>query len=128
MTEWIAKSVDYSLFPNGLGHGPQIAKTPAGMNARTILLSLDGSIPSGLSPGVSLVTVLSSTSIRIRFLYPAFDNAALRSVANYLISPSLIVYSVTPQAITNPTYVDLVIDEQATGASYTVTLQRIVKA
>lgn len=128
MTLRLAKLVDYLGIPYVTGKAKGITKTPAVMNTKQVVLSLTGYLPPGLSPGVHSITVLSSISIRIRFDYPAMDNASLHYAGNYLIAPSLTVYSVTPETATNPTYVDLVIDEQVTGVAYTVTLQRIVKA
>ena len=80
------------------------------------------------SPEVGLISVLSPTSIRVNFVVPAINNAALVNVGNYVITPTLTVYSVTPGGGGNPSYVDLVISEQKTGQSYTLTLQRIVRA
>jgi hypothetical protein len=85
-------------------------------------------IASGQSPEIASVTALSSTSIRVNFVYPANDNAALSAASNYLISPSLTVEAVTPEAVVNPTYVVLTVSEQKQGESYTVTLQRLVRA
>jgi hypothetical protein len=71
---------------------------------------------------------LSSTSIRVAFKYPALNNVALAVPGNYTITPPLTVYSVTPEAVASPTYVTLVIDEQADGQLYTLGLQRMVRA
>lgn len=75
-----------------------------------------------------VVTVLSSTSIRVTFPAPALNNSALVQPGNYVITPTLAVYSVTPEAIANPNYVDLEIDEQTTGLSYEVEVQGVEKA
>lgn len=83
---------------------------------------------SGLSPEVLSIAATSSTGIRVTFKYPALDNVALRVPGNYTITPPLAVYSVAPEAVASPTYVDLVIDEQADGQLYTLGLQRMVKA
>jgi len=85
-------------------------------------------VVSGQSPEIMLVAVLSSTSIKVTFQFAANDNAALRAPGNYLISPSLTVSAVTPEAVTNPTYVTLTVGEQKNGESYSVTLQRLVRA
>lgn len=82
----------------------------------------------GMSPEINSIAVLGPTSIRVNFEYSAVDNAALRNVDNYVISPELEVFSVTPEVHSTPSYVDLEIDEQKTGTEYTLTLQRIVKA
>ena len=82
----------------------------------------------GQSPEIASVTALSSTSIRITFARAAVDNAALSATNNYEIDPALTVHSITPEDVTNPTYVDLVVDEQKQGEAYTVTLRRIVAA
>ncbi len=82
----------------------------------------------GASPGVLSVVVIDEVTIRINFVSAAIDNQALRSLDNYVITPTLNVYSVTPEAVATPTYVDLVIDEQKTGVDYDVELQRIEAA
>lgn len=77
---------------------------------------------------IASVTVLSATSIQVNFEKPAVNNAALNNIDNYLINPPLTVYSVVPEAVTDPTYVVLTIDEQVTGTLYEVTLSRIEAA
>lgn len=84
--------------------------------------------PEGLTPGVASVVPVSSTQIRVNFLKPAVDNAALRSAGSYQITPSRNIYSVTPEAVANPTYVILTIDEQKTGEVYDMQLIRIEAA
>ena len=71
------------------------------------------------------VTVLSPTSIRVTFPFAAKNNSALLQPGNYVITPSLAVYSVTPENVTEPTYVDLTIDEQKTGTNYQVEVQGV---
>ena len=83
---------------------------------------------SGISPGISSVTVLSPTSVKVNFVRPAIDNAALRSAANYSISPTLTVSEVAVEAVANPTYVVLTVSEQTTGVTYNLTLLRIEAA
>ena len=74
------------------------------------------------------VSVLGSTSIRVTFPQPAKNNSALIQAGNYVITPTLAVHSVTPEAIANPNYVDLEIDEQTTGLSYELEVQGVEKA
>ena len=83
--------------------------------------------PSGVFTTVS-VSVIDETTIRVTFPEPAKNNAALIQPGNYVISPTLTVYSVTPEAVALPNYVDLVIDEQTTGVVYEVEVQGIEKA
>lgn len=87
-----------------------------------------GTAGSGLSPGVADVVSLTPTSIRVSFVDPAVDNDALRSADSYKITPVRNVFSVTPENVAEPTYVDLEIDEQKTGVTYTLELQRLEKA
>ncbi len=95
----------------------------------TTPIEADLSVSSeGASPGVSLITPTSSTMIRVTFEAAAVGNTALSNPDNYVITPSLAVHSVAPEATTNPSYVDLVIDEQKDGESYTLELQRIERA
>lgn len=80
---------------------------------------------AGASPGIASVVSLTPNSIRVTFSKSAVDNAALVNPDNYVITPTLGVYVVTPEAVANPGYVDLTIDEQKTGVAYQVELQRI---
>lgn len=84
--------------------------------------------PQGLTPGVAGVVPVSSTQIRVNFLKPSVDNAALRSVGSYQITPSLTIHSVTPENVPEPTYVILSINEQKTGETYNMQLIRIEAA
>jgi len=90
-------------------------------------VDVTASVP-GQSPGISGVAVLSATKVRVTFDRAAVDNAALRNADNYQITPVLSVSAVVPETVANPTYVDLTIDEQTTGVSYTVALLRIEAA
>jgi hypothetical protein len=74
------------------------------------------------------VAVLGPTSIRVIFPQPAKNNSALVQAGNYVITPSRNVYSVTPEAVAEPNYVDLEIDEQLTGVSYEIEVQGVEKA
>jgi len=85
-------------------------------------------VQEGISPGIASILVLSPTSIRINFERPALDNEPLRFTGSYDISPYLGVHSVTPEDVTDPTYVDLEVDEHTTGVVYTVTLIRLQAA
>lgn len=74
------------------------------------------------------VSVLGPTSIRVTFPQPAKNNSALVQAGNYVITPTLNVYSVTPEVATYPSYVDLEIDEQTTGVAYEIEVQGVEKA
>jgi hypothetical protein len=84
--------------------------------------------PTGVSPEVASVVSVSSTQIRVNFVKPALDNAALRSVGSYQITPALTIYSVSPEPVAEPTYVVLTISEQKTFQVYDLELIRIEAA
>ena len=70
------------------------------------------------------LTRTSSTSFRVTFSAPVENNPWLSQAGNWAVrdtngvAPTLQVISSTPQAIANPTYVDLVTSEQRTGVNY----------
>jgi hypothetical protein len=84
--------------------------------------------PEGLSPEISSIVAINSIRIRVNFVHPATNNQALTAPGNYKITPVLGVYTVTPEGVTNPTYVFLDIDEQEDGMLYQLDLLRIVRA
>lgn len=90
--------------------------------------NIGGGTPQGLSPGILSITALGATTIRVTFQYPATLNEALSAPGNYKITPTLAVNAVTPEAVSNPTYVDLEIDEQEDGVLYQLELKRIIRA
>lgn len=89
---------------------------------RTHLAALKSAPQSMSGLYIASITVMSPTQLRVIFNCPALDTPALRAVVNYSISPSLTIYSVTPEAVVSPTYVDLLVDEQKTGVTYTLTM------
>jgi hypothetical protein len=90
--------------------------------------NIGGGTPQGLSPGILSIVALSATTIRVAFQHPATLNEALSAPGNYKITPTLAVLVVTPEAVSNPTYVDLDIDEQEDGILYQLELKRIIRA
>lgn len=78
----------------------------------------------GVPPKILTVVPPTSTSVRITFDEPMTDNGALRAAASYSLTSldmgvaPLIISSVSPEVVTNPTYVDLNVNEQTLGASY----------
>lgn len=113
-------SIDYAL---------KVGGTPRAWAATTPFeADLVQSAPAGGSPGVDSVVSVSATQIRVNFSNPAVDNAALRSAGSYKITPPLSIHSVTPELVSEPTYVILAIDEQKTGQTYDLELLRIEKA
>jgi hypothetical protein len=80
------------------------------------------------SPGIAEIHSTDSTHVHVTFEHPAIDNAILRDPTSYYITPTLPVYTVTPEAVTNPTYVVLTTDEQLDGQEYELDLIRLKKA
>jgi len=77
---------------------------------------------------ISSIDVLNPTNLRLNFDVPAKDNEALRSANNYVITPSLEIFSVTPEAVANPTHVVLTTAEQKQGESYALEIKIIEAA
>jgi hypothetical protein len=86
----------------------------------------------GTPPQVSAAVALTSTSVRVTFNEAMASNAALSDVSNYSILPDLggvsaTVIAVIPEAVANPTYVDLILAAEMTdGVDYTVTVDTAV--
>lgn len=82
----------------------------------------------GTPPEVASAVALTSTSARLTFNEAMLSDAALIDVANYVLTPdiggvSATVISVVPEAVTNPTYVDLFFAAELTdGIDYTATV------
>ena len=114
MTDFIATltASDYGLSYGRLSVRPD----------RTFLGILMAPPQLSASVSISSITVLSPTLLRVRFSVPVVDTPALSAIVNYAISPALTIYSVTPEAVVKPNYVDLVVDEQETGVAYTLTM------
>lgn len=76
-------------------------------------------IGAGADPQVSSAVATGEQSVRVTFSEPMKNNAALSTPANYVITPdggsvARSVVSVTPEAVTDPTYVDLTLDGEMT--------------
>ena len=74
-------------------------------------------------PAVSSVTTSSPTAVRVVFDTPMQNDTALADPTNYTIVPlagavQIAVLSATPEAVANPTYVDLVTTEHTDSGSY----------
>ncbi|MGW8177440.1 MAG: hypothetical protein ACWGQW_01370 [bacterium] len=77
------------------------------------------------APRVASAVTRSHIKIRVTFDQPMTNDSRLTSPSNYKLTPAtdgvpLFVQSVTPEAVTNPTYVDLVTNEMTDGQGYTV--------
>lgn len=85
-----------------------------------VLLAV-GEAATSSTAGISFVaTATDSVTIRVTFSAPVIDNVALRNVSNWIITPSLTVQSVSPEAVTDPTYIDLTVEEMKDSESYTL--------
>jgi len=73
-------------------------------------------------------SAIDSITVRAAFSAAVLDNPALRNLDNYSISPSLTISAITPEATTNPTYVDITTSEQKEGESYTLTIYITLEA
>lgn len=80
-------------------------------------------------PSSVSISALTDHSIRVTFnAGPMRDNPVLRATSTYKItkvsdSSVLTITSVTPEPVTYPTYVDLVVaEEMVDGANYSVTV------
>jgi hypothetical protein len=77
------------------------------------------------------LTIISATfvsgKLRLTFNQPLLSAPALSDPCNYLVTgpTAVMVLAATPQAIPNPTYVDLTLTEQHIGGSYNVEVTRI---
>ena len=111
-------------------HANLIVHTPLVYQARfyNVAGGAGGGAVQGLSPEVTSVSVVTATRIKVNFKYPATNNEALVAPGNYKIAPTLAVHAVIPEAVTNPSYVYLDIDEQDGGVLYQLDLLRIIKA
>ena len=72
----------------------------------------DPAAPCEECPAVLSITsiqALSNDTVRITFSESVVNSAPLLEPDNYIFTPSLTVLSVSPGAITDPTYVDLTV-------------------
>jgi len=87
---------------------------------------LYGELFYGQTSKFTITTVVHTyLNLRVNFNEAAIDNAELRDISNYNIivtSPSIDydfeVLAVTPEAVTNPTYVDLMVTDCTHGGDY----------
>lgn len=75
--------------------------------------------------GLLSIEVLDSTHLKVNFTGPVVNNSALIQPGNYITSPFLEVFSVVPQAILNPTYVTLTVEEMKQGEDYELEIQAV---
>ena len=69
----------------------------------------------------------SHTNVRVTFSEPVLNNVALLATGSYVFVPSIIVSTVTPEAIANPNYVDLTVSGMS-GIAYTFDIKTIEAA
>lgn len=78
---------------------------------------------------ISTITATSSTNIRVVFAAPMIDSPPLSYTAAYEVSSGVghapEVLEVTPEAVANPTYVDLTVQEMRDGVTYDLTIHQI---
>ena len=92
----------------GLEGVTHVLRKPRG----TFLLGLLQIIPTVCADATELTALMSAssnTNVRVTFSAPVFNNVALLNTGSYVFVPSIIVSTVTPEAITNPNYVDLTV-------------------
>lgn len=125
MAQWQATIVDVpdeEYMARGIG----IVQThPAITPWRADLAKVAPPAPIVLS--IDNVTTPDSTTVRIDFNVAAKDNVALRTPDNYVVTPTLEVLSVSPEAGGSPTYVLLTTEEQKQNENYSVEIQNVVK-
>jgi hypothetical protein len=59
------------------------------------------------------IVPLTNTSLNVIFSAPVINNFALLNPLNYIFTPSLSVYTVTPNISVNPTYVTLTVSSMS---------------
>jgi hypothetical protein len=118
--------------------GETLTVTPSAANIESLSTGDAFDPPSedwaaiGTPPQVASAVALSSTSARVTFNEGMLANAALSDVGNYIVLPDLggvsaTVVTVIPEAVANPTYVDLLFAAEMTdGVDYTVTVNTAV--
>lgn len=93
----------------------------------------DAFVGVGTAPQVSAASTPSATTIRVTFNESMAPDSNLVDPDNYTITPGLggsavVIGSVTPEAVANPTYVDLnLLTEMTNGVTYTVTVANTVE-
>lgn len=96
----------------------------------SIPATLTGKLRKVTTPELSSATPQSSTVVRLAFSEPVPNDAALIDVENYVFtSPSgaavLAPLSVSPEAVAEPTYVDVTVNEMTDGAAYEVEVENL---
>jgi hypothetical protein len=71
---------------------------------------------------------LTNTTVKVTFSVPVLDNEALRCKEIYVADPPLEVYVVTPEAVANPTYVILTVQEMKQGHVFDMDVKTIEAA
>lgn len=110
------------------GEGGILARHVLGATG-SILVTGSGGLEL-VPPTISTAVATSSTAVRASFDSPMLDNVALSDLTNYSISPTasgspVAVTAVVPEAVAEPTYVDLTVTEMTDGEGYEVTAQTI---
>lgn len=82
----------------------------------------------GISPEIASVVATGPNTIRVTFNEPMTDNAALIDAASYVFAPSpgavplVITTSIIQEAVANPTFVDIPVNEMTDAADYTFSI------
>lgn len=85
-------------------------------------------------PTISIsASATDSTHIRVTFSVPLLYKNVLTCLENYVITPpmgarEIEVHQAVPEDVTNPTYVDLTVDEMLDGGNYLVDVENIEAA
>jgi hypothetical protein len=105
---------------------PRVSRTKPAL----FVMGIPPVVPGSGVTVLSINTLVSTSSItwRVTFSDPALDNVALVNISNYAFSPTLNIVSITPEAVANPTYVDIVTSEQVDSLLYTLTIHLVEKA
>lgn len=86
----------------------------------------------GVEPQVASAEAQDSTTVRVVFNEPMTDDAALNLPGNYVFTETtgvpITASAVTPEAVADPTYVDVTVNEMTDGASYSVEVSNVVDA
>lgn len=80
------------------------------------------------------VTRIDETTVRVTFDRAVLSSPWLTAPINWrvydplAVAPDLLVYSIAPEAVASPSYVDLTTDEQRTGVDYAAEAYRLEAA
>jgi len=91
---------------------------------------LSGTLGDLVLPEVVSATPLGPTTVRVTFDTPMLDNTNLNDPSNYTFTPeaggaAVSGTGVTPEAVPNPTYVDVETIEHTDGIDYTVEVNNV---